>query len=65
MIFAAIMFLALCGYAYIETHWEVILEEAQIRRMIRESYEDARHVCRNPVRNGSAGYHPERSKWWE
>ena len=62
MIFAAVMFLALCGYAYLETHWEVILEEAQIRRMIRESYEDARHVCRNPVRNGSAGYQPGR---WE
>lgn len=58
MIFAAVMFIALCGYAYIETHLDYILEEVQIRRMIRESYEDARHVCRNPVRNGSAGYHP-------
>jgi hypothetical protein len=63
MIFAAVMFIALCAYAYVETHWEQILAEVAIRRMIRESYEDARHVCRNPIRCGTAGYHPGRR--WE
>ena len=60
MTFAIIMFLALCAYAYIETHLDRILEEIAISRMIRESWEDARHIARNPVRAGYAGYHPGR-----
>ena len=60
MWFVIIMFLVLCVYAYVETHAAQIVEEIQINRLIRQSYEDARHIARNPVRNGYAGYHPWR-----
>ena len=53
----------LAGYAYVELYADRIAEEMQIRRLIRKSWEDARHVCRNPIGTGYAGWHPERRRW--
>ena len=62
MIFAVIMFIAICAYAYIETHADRIMEEIQIRRLIRQSWEDARHIGRSPTQYGSTGYCPQRRR---